>query len=39
MRRKTAEHAHPWDSVLGMIVGYATQRYGRTPRVPQRSPV
>src|SRR5512134_3910002 len=26
-------------SVLGMIVGYATQRYGRTARDPQRSPV
>jgi peptidoglycan/LPS O-acetylase OafA/YrhL len=26
-------------SVLGMIVGYATQRYGRTPRDPQRTPV
>ena len=25
-------------SVLGMIVGYATQRYGRTSREPQRRP-
>jgi peptidoglycan/LPS O-acetylase OafA/YrhL len=26
-------------SVLGMIVGYATQRYGRTSREPSRNPV
>lgn len=26
-------------SVLGMIVGYATQRYGRPSREPQRHPV